>query len=474
MNKLLLSLLGLLLLLTFPARAQYQLQEAYPALTFTNLIEVVPDHPAGDRLFAVTQGGIIYSFPENPAQATTTTQFLNIASRIVSGGERGLLGLAFHPNYAQNGYFYVYYTTGTQLEARVSRFSRSATNPLVADPASEVVLFATPKPYTNHNGGKIAFGHDGYLYISIGDGGSAGDPLNNAQNRTNLLGKILRIDVNNTSGGLAYAIPADNPYKDNTQGFREEIFAYGLRNPWRFSFDRANGRLWAADVGQYAREEINLITNGGNYGWRIMEGTLCYNPAANCPTGGLVLPVFEYVNSASTGESITGGFVYKGQQLPGMVGNYVYGDYITKKVWALSFNDNGTAAGNELLLTAPFSISTFAETRNGELLVIAYGAAGKIWRLTENVTNLPGELQEELTLYPNPASGKLNLAIGAGIQLKDIQLLIMNTNGQTVRQVKQVLSETVQVDLSGLAAGIYVLQVQQAGKEMKRYKVVIR
>ncbi|MBC8110934.1 MAG: PQQ-dependent sugar dehydrogenase, partial [Verrucomicrobia bacterium] len=237
------------------------LRTAFPNLTFANPIEIT--HAGDQRLFVVEQVGRIRVFT-NDSLADKAEIFLDIASRINSGGEKGLLGLAFHPDFSRNGFFFVNYTRGN-LETVVARYKVSASNPNQADANSEAILLTFTQPYSNHNGGKLAFGPDGMLYVSSGDGGSGGDPQNNSQNRENLLGKILRIDVNGKDKGN-YSIPSDNPYKNNTQRFREEIWAYGLRNPWRMSFDRKTGELWAGDVGQNKREEIDIIVKGGNYG----------------------------------------------------------------------------------------------------------------------------------------------------------------------------------------------------------------
>ena len=227
---------------------KYKLVEAFPALQFDQPVELTSPDDQTDRVFVVSQKGSIHVF-SNKADIKKDLVFLDINSQVVSGGERGLLGLAFHPNYKSNGYFYVNYTTGDPLETIISRFKVSASNPDMADPKSELVLLRFGQPYANHNGGKVAFGNDGFLYIAVGDGGSGGDPGNRAQNRKELLGKILRIDVNNTSGSMNYSIPADNPFSKNNDGFRQEIYAYGMRNPWRFNFDRKTGTLWAGDVG---------------------------------------------------------------------------------------------------------------------------------------------------------------------------------------------------------------------------------
>ena len=238
--------------------------EAFPALKFTSPVDIQSARDGSNRLFIVEQKGIIKVF-KNESGTQTSSTFLDISSKVVSGGESGLLGLAFDPNYKTNGYFYVNYTTGSQLKSVIARYQNPDPGQNAASPTSELILLTFDQPYANHNGGALAFGKDGYLYIATGDGGSGGDPHNNAQNRQNLLGKILRIDVNNITN--TYKIPADNPYKGNKDGFRDEIYAYGLRNPWRMSFDSETNELYVGDVGQNKREEIDRIVKGGNYGW---------------------------------------------------------------------------------------------------------------------------------------------------------------------------------------------------------------
>jgi glucose/arabinose dehydrogenase len=316
-------------------------------------------------------------FP-NKADVKSAGEFLKINSKIVSGGERGLLGLAFHPGYKNNGYFYVNYTRGEPLETVISRFRVSASNADRADAASEVVLLRFAQPYSNHNGGKIAFGNDGLLYISTGDGGSGGDPENRAQNRRELLGKILRIDVDQPAGNLPYGIPADNPYANNTEGFRKEIYAYGMRNAWRFNFDRQTGLLWAGDVGQNRIEEIDIIEKGGNYGWRIMEGEECFK-SGDCDRAGLKDPIWSYRQGGETGRSVTGGYVCRDQGLPGLQGKYIYGDFVSGNIWALTYSGN-KAVKNELISRVSSGLSSFGEDARSNLYVLAYGQ-GKIFRL---------------------------------------------------------------------------------------------
>jgi glucose/arabinose dehydrogenase len=351
------------------------LDTAFVNLTFGRPVDLQDPRDGTGRLFVVEQAGRIIAFVNTPA-VNTSKVFLDIQSRVNStGNEEGLLGLAFHPNYAGNGHFYVYYTAiiDSDRYSRVSRFQASAGDADAADPASEQILLEIPQPFSNHNGGQIAFGPDGYLYIAAGDGGSAGDPAGNGQNRATLLGAILRIDVDS---GSPYAIPADNPFAGNNEGWREEIYAYGLRNPWRFSFDETTGRLWAGDVGQSRIEEIDIIEKGKNYGWKIMEGSSCYSPSSGCDQTGLELPVWEYTHQV--GSSITGGYVYRGSNLTGLIGKYIYADYITGRIWALHY-DGVSPAQNELLFDSSLNISSFGVDGGGELYICSFD--GRIYRL---------------------------------------------------------------------------------------------
>jgi glucose/arabinose dehydrogenase len=301
----------------------------------------------------------------------------------VSGGERGLLGLAFHPNYAANGFFYVNYTRQSDGATVIARYQRSANDPNIADPGSAVILLTVAQPFANHNGGQLRFGPDGYLYIALGDGGSANDPGNRAQNLSTPLGKMLRIDVNN---GSPYGIPPNNPFlNDGNPDTLAEIWAYGLRHPWRFSFDRLTGDLFIADVGQSAREEINFqpagTGAGANYGWRVMEGTLCTDlgggPACFDPS--FTVPVLEYDHGL--GCSVTGGHRYRGSVYPSLTGQFLYGDFCSGRIWGATQNANGTWTTTQLLLSG-FNISTFGEDAAGEVYVAAYNT-GVIYRIVQ-------------------------------------------------------------------------------------------
>lgn len=358
---------------------QYRLEVAFPNLLFDKPVGIYHAGDGTDRLFVVEQQGVVYVF-ENSEEVATANVFLDIRDRVLFGGEQGLLGLAFHPSFSENGYFYVDYTADSPRRTIIARYSVTLDDPNEADKNSEEVLLEVEQPFANHNGGQITFGPDGYLYIALGDGGSAGDPLGNGQNRSTLLGSILRIDVDSTSGVANYGIPSDNPFVDNTEGYREEIYAYGLRNPWRFSFDPESGWLWAADVGQNRIEEIDIIEKGKNYGWNIMEGSLCYSPSEGCNQTGLELPIWEYGHGL--GNSVTGGFVYRGSKLTDLIGAYIYGDYGSGRIWALRFDGINDPVNTELLETN-LNIPSFGVDEENEILICAFD--GRIYKLTSVV-----------------------------------------------------------------------------------------
>jgi glucose/arabinose dehydrogenase len=327
--------------------------------------------PPGDpRLFVLEQAGRIRVVENGQL---LPAPFLDITGRVGSGGERGLLGLAFHPGYASNGYLYVNYTDqagDTQIERYRVTSDRNR-----ADPASAKRLLSIDQPFANHNGGMVAFGADGMLYIGMGDGGSGGDPQGHGQNLNSLLGKILRIDVDR---GEPYGIPAGNPFVGRA-GARGEIWAYGVRNPWRFSFDRATNLLYVADVGQNAYEEINVVpaaTAGVNYGWNTMEATHCFR-ADSCSRTGMHLPQLEYPRSG--GCSVTGGYVYRGRQLPALVGHYFYADYCQPGIRSFRYNAGAVADERRWELPDATQVSGFGQDSDGELYVISLG--GKVFRI---------------------------------------------------------------------------------------------
>lgn len=368
-------LISFLILLVAAIPAQVNVEVAFPNLTFSSPVDLQNAGDGSNRIFIVEQQGLIKVFDNEHSVAQSIT-FLDITDRVTSGGEMGLLGLAFHPNYESNGYFYVNYTAANPRRTHISRFSVNSSNPNLADPNSELILITINQPYSNHNGGQVTFGPDGYLYIAVGDGGSSGDPQNNAQNKTTLLGKILRIDVDNSQASLNYAIPPDNPFAGNVQGYREEIYAYGMRNPWRFSFDFETNKLWAGDVGQGQWEEIDIILNGGNYGWRCYEGNHEYN-ISSCSASDYIFPVHEYGHNSQGGYSITGGFVYRGVTVPFLSGKYAYADYVSKRIWALTY-DSINGSQNQYLITAPANISSFGVDADDELYFVSFD--GKIYK----------------------------------------------------------------------------------------------
>lgn len=365
---------------------------AFPQLPSLSGLVGLHQAPGDNSVFyAVRTSGLVQRFA-NQANASALTTVLNLSGRVLDSGESGLLGFAFHPQYASNGQVYVYYTGGSPLTSYLSRIVRRGDGSLNA--ADEEILLQVRQPYSNHNGGQLSFGPDGFLYLALGDGGSGGDPDGNGQNTDVLLGKILRIDINHADAdrGLPYAIPSDNPFASG--GGRAEIYAWGLRNPWRFSFDRVSGELWAADVGQNEYEEINKIERGGNYGWNTMEGLHCYG-GGSCNQSGLKLPVFEY--NHSEGCSVTGGYVYRGSALPALQGRYLFTDYCSAKVWSLvpEQNDSYTA---QMLTALSGNPSSFAEDNAGELyaLMLSGDAGENIYQLTPG-TSTPGTVPDQLS-----------------------------------------------------------------------------
>jgi glucose/arabinose dehydrogenase len=344
------------------------------------LMELTYAKDGSNRLYAASQYGAIWSF-ENRSDVTESKLLLDLRGKVYDwkkpgANEQGLLGLALHPDYKTNGYFYVYYSHPSDPKSIVSRFTRSKDDPLRADPGSEHILMEIDQPFQNHNGGCIEFGPDGYLYIGLGDGGLRNDPHANGQNLSTLLGSILRIDVDHRGDGKNYGIPADNPFV-NTDGACPEIYAHGIRNPWRFAFDKQTGRLWCGDVGQELWEEVFVVTSGGNYGWSSREGTHAFG---NRPTvenvGNPIEPVWEYDHQI--GKSITGGRVYRSSRQPQLSGKYLYADYVTGRIWALSFDPaTGKATRNEQVIADSIPVLAFGEDQSGEVYYLTDSARGQ-------------------------------------------------------------------------------------------------
>ncbi len=357
------------------AGPQTEFVPAFPKLKFDRPLDLQHPKDGTGRLFVVEQGARIKVFRNDP-KVSKAGVFLDIRDRVdVDEAEQGLLGLAFDPDYKKNGYFYVNYNAAKPLRTVISRFKVNPKDPNKADKKSEKVLLEFEQPYSNHNGGQVSFGPDGFLYIAVGDGGSRGDPHNNAQNLNSVLGKILRLDVHAAGKDRAYQIPSDNPFIGNVSGWREEIYAYGLRNPWRFSWDKA-GTLWVADVGQDKIEEIDQVKNGGNYGWSILEGSSCFKPDLDCYREGLIeKPIAEYTHEE--GRSVTGGFVYRGKRVPSLSGKYIFADFVAGTVWTLE--DKAGIFDRQVLIKTSLNISSFGEDAAGELYACAFD--GKIYHL---------------------------------------------------------------------------------------------
>ena len=344
---------------------------------FSSPVFVTHAGDGSDRLFVVEQTGKIRIIKRGVVLATP---FLDMTGKVATGFEQGLLGLAFHPNLKKNGRFYIDFTRRNG-DTAINEYRVSTSNPDRANTSTRRRILTVDQPYENHNGGHIAFGRDGYLYIAMGDGGASGDPGNRAQRLSSLLGKILRIDVNRRSGSKQYRNPSSNPYVGRKG--RNEIWSYGLRNPWRFSWDRVKGALWIGDVGQSRYEEINRsgLKHGAgrakNFGWRRLEGNHCYLPSSGCGHKGTAKPVVEY--GRTDGCSVTGGYVYRGSASPALYGRYVFGDYCTGRIWTISRKASRPAT-KRLLIDTNLNISSFGEDAAGELYVVDHG--GGIYRLT--------------------------------------------------------------------------------------------
>ena len=366
-----------------PANADIRLQRVFQGLAFSQPVALLPVPNEMNQYWVVEKKGRVFGVAGQEGQYTKTS-VVDISDRVnARPNEAGLLGLAFHPRYNKNHTVFLSYTaTGPRLTSTISRFQVVGGR---IDADSEQVMLRVAQPYGNHNGGLIAFGPDGFLYIGLGDGGSAGDPKDNGQNPQTLLGAILRIDVDriDEGRGTPYAIPKDNPFATSEDG-RGEIYAWGMRNPWRWSFDRKTGELWVGDVGQNEWEEIDMVHQPGNYGWNLKEGTHCYaSPNCDKPElkARLIDPVAEY--SHDQGCSVTGGYVYRGEHIPSLQGTYVFGDFCSGRIWGLSptgkSGKDHVTYEKKLLMKSDLMISSFAEDDHGEIYVIHYD--GEIYKI---------------------------------------------------------------------------------------------
>ncbi len=476
-------LLLLLFLVTANSFSQYTMSNAFPNLTFSSPVFFTHAGDGTNKNYVVERTGLIRVF-QNDSNTTSATTFLDCTARInLSYLERGLLGLAFHPNYATNRFFYVYYTAAGTGNCIVARFTRNASNPLIADSNSQLILMTIPhSQYQNHNGGMLMFGQDGYLYIGVGDGGSEGDPNLNGQNTNTWLAKILRIDVNNPQGGNNYGIPPNNPFISG--GGLPEIYNVGMRNPWRFSQDPVTGQIYVGDVGQNTYEEIDTIKNGGNYGWSIMEGFHCYNPSTGCNMTGLVLPIKEYQH-VSGQCSIAGGYVYRGSRRPELVGRYIYGDYCTGRIWKLRLQGGVLVEDSVLLNTSPFgsnALSSFGVDQNNELYACKLTSPGAIYRFTSSVTGIEqtGIEAEGYRLeqnYPNPfnpaTSISFTIAKANFVTLKVYDVL--GKEEQTLVNGNKIAGEyKVTWDASNFPSGVYFYKLTVNNQSIEKKMVLIK
>lgn len=428
------------------------------ASDFTSPVEITN---AGDsRLFVVEKGGKIKIL--NSDKTTNTTAFLDITGQVSTGSEQGLLGLAFHPNYTANGLFFINYTN-TAGNTVIARYIVDSGNPNIANASSGNILLTITQPFANHNGGTLKFGPDGYLYIGMGDGGSSGDPGNRAQNNTDLLGKMLRIDVNS---GTPYGIPADNPYVGIAGA--DEIWAIGLRNPWKFSFDKIKNNLWIADVGQNNIEEINVTgsANAGlNYGWRCYEGNSAYN-TSGCPSQSAMKFPLAVISHTSGSCSVTGGYVYNGTSYPNFKDLYFFSDYCNPKIGTL------TAAGT-ITYSQSFTgnnFSTFGEDKNGELYIAAINN-GTIFKLKDTSLGVNTTQTAQFIVYPNPAQSEI--IIQKSDKSYPTEITLFDLNGKILLQQKTTDKTQNNIKITHLSKGFYFMTIRNDQGQISTHRVII-
>ena len=434
-------------------------------------------HAGGNKLYVTERQGTISIVNEDGT--VNPIPFLDIDTKVIDNSsnsdERGLLGLAFHPDYGSNGFFYVNYIDNDG-DTVISRFTRNTTNPYIADYSSELIILAYDQPYSNHNGGDLAFDSNGYLYIASGDGGSGGDPQDNSQNTNSLLGKILRIDINSTAGTENYTIPSDNPFVGNPNT-REEIWAYGLRNPWKFSFDRLNGDLWIGDVGQNDIEEINKVSStasGLNYGWRCYEANAPYNLNNCSDSSNMTFPVADYdhFNDGLPKCSITGGYRYRGTNFPGFEGWYFFADYCSGEIGYLLYDQINDEWNMTLELFSGYW-SAFGEDVNGEIYVTSL-ISGNIFKLIDTALSLDDNQLNTISLYPNPTKNELNINFGSINNFTtSAEILICDLQGKIIKTIIRNTDVVQKVNTSEFSTGIYILKIIAENGEQSIHKLVI-
>ncbi len=478
MHRLTTSVLAAVLFSSASFAAEVDLQNAFPGLPeFSFPTELRDPMDGTSRLFMCEKAGAIWVFDNDPA-VTTKKLFMDLTPYVNSYWECGLLGLEFDPGYDSTGVFYAFYTTSGVLTSRLSRFHVSASDPDAGDLGSEEVLIEIPQTNSCHKSGCLQFGPDNYLYVTIGDD-CLGWP---AQDRTSLKGKMLRLDVRDQPPGT-YAIPPNNPFVGNPNGWREEIWAYGFRNTWRFSFDSESERLWAGDVGEATWEEVNLIQRGRNYGWWKMEGAQCYPNPAVCDTAGMnaVLPIAQFQHLSELGESVTGGYVYRGHTCPSLWGKYVYADYVNGTMWALSYD--GVSANVEEIQPAserPYNfLCTFGVDHTGELYVVTLW--GDIYRMIDLTTGVDDRTPPATTLraLPNPFQTSTTWEFSVPVA-GDARIDVYDVNGRRVRVLTSRATANTRLTWNGtddagreLASGIYFARLTVDGRTVAHQRVVL-
>ena len=470
---------SLLLLVAAPSEVQAQsdiaeFEQVYGNIEFDFPLGIRFPDDGTNRVYIVEWTGVVKVL-ENRPDVEDAGIFLDISERFGTPPSGELLAIEFHPDYAENGYFFVKYMLQDPAREVLARFSRSVDDPFVADLDSEVILLEleTPGNTQNHYAGDLAFGLDGYLYMPTGDGGTYLDADGNAQDLTVLLGKVLRLDVDNPSGGLNYGIPPDNPYVGNEQGWREEIFAHGMRNPWRLTIDRATGDVWVGNVGEVTWEEVEHVTAGGNYGWPIMEGPECapFGPP-DCDQTGLTPPVWAYTHEV--GNSITGGYVYRGAEIPVLQGKYVFADFAAYQVWYI---DPENPSSVKLLLPEQYNVTTFGEDLEGELYFNRF-LGGKIYKITPGpgATSSDGgpldPAMPRVEVYPNPARTEATVVFSG--EAAQVRLTLFDMLGRELRQVYEGpgYAGRLALDVRGLASGLYFLRME-AGEVVQTKKMIV-
>ena len=479
---------ALITLIPLTTDAQAVLKDAFPELSFSQPTEFQAPPTNSDLVFVSQKGGRILVF-ENDSTTSDMQVFLDLRERVLSREEQGLFSFAFHPNYAENGYFYVHHTADNPRRSVVARYKVDPDNPRNAQRDSQKVLLEVEQPHSTHNGGELEFGPDGYLYTSLGDGEVTrdGDPYDNGQDRTNMMAAVLRIDVDTTEAGLNYGIPDSNPFAgdstcgDGTEACAGEIYAYGFRNPWRFSFDSKTGELWLGDVGHNSYEEIDVIKKGGNYGWSIMEGEHCFDPSTGCDTTGLEMPVYEYAHDENR-RSVTMGTVYRGSALPTLQGKLIYADFVINSVFSLTYDKFGDdwVASRHKMFDNVINVVSFGTDRQNEIYLCSFD--GNVYTITnEDDTGIadrreqPGEIKLYAN-YPNPFNPSTQISYHLPAAMH-VNLSVYNALGQKIDELvnRTQASGRHQINFQpkNLSSGVYFYRLNtHKGSQVERMTLV--